>query len=222
MAAVTFDAVIFDLDGTVWDSAPGIFSSIHATLDEMRITHDPDADLTHELGPPLAVMLARLGVAENEIDRGVEIYRRHYRERGEHECVPFDGIPGLLDDLRATGHRLATATSKGHEPANRMLEEFDLARRFDAVAAASMTSTHDTKVDIIGQALSGLGVEPGPRVAMVGDRNFDIDGGNALGCTSIGVTWGYAADGELTGAGADVVCDTVDALRTVLLGTRPG
>ena len=151
--------------------------------------------------------------------RGV-LYRRHYSDHGEFECTVYPGIAELLDRLRAQGYPLATATSKGVEAAGRMLDHFDLARRFDATAAASMTATGHGKPEIIAEALAGL-VELGldtSEAIMVGDRMFDIAGGQEHGMRTVGVAWGYAPPGELEAAGADHIVGTVPELSDLLLG----
>jgi phosphoglycolate phosphatase len=210
--------VIFDLDGTVWDSAPGIIGCLEATLVEMGLPVPGSAHLHELLGPPLLGVLAGLDVPDDRLDEGRVIYRRHYREHGEFECVVYDGIPDLLDRLRSAGHLLATATSKGVEVAVRMLDHFGLADRFDVVRAASMTKTVHSKVDIIGEAMAGLESIGGRATSatMVGDRSFDIEGGKHFGLVTVGVTWGYATDGELAEVGPDHIVDDVDQLEVVL------
>lgn len=212
-AAVPAPAIVFDLDGTVWDSAPGILHSLEATLTELGLPVPPRAELAVHLGPPLLSMLADLGVADGDLDHGRVVYRRHYRQVGELECTVFDGIPELLDGLRSAGHPLATATSKGVEPTERMLRHFGLYERFDVVAAASMTAAGHTKEQIVGEALHRLGQASG---AMVGDRVYDVEGGRHHGLVTIGVAWGYAPDGELESAGVDHLVATVSELAAVL------
>ena len=212
--------IIFDLDGTVWDSAPGIVSCMEATLHELGLPDPGRAALQGLLGPPIMAMLAGIGVPEDRLDDARVIYRRHYRDHGEFECEVYPGVPDLLDRLRASGHALATGTSKGVEVAERMLDHFDLRRRFDVVAAASMTQAGHSKIDVIGEALAGLEAAgaPATTAVMVGDRNFDVEGGRHFGLLTIGVSWGYAPDDELTDAGADHVVTTIDDLAGLLLG----
>ena len=222
MAAARPPAVVFDLDGTVWDSAPGIVGAMEATLAELGLPHPGDDVLRRALGPPLLELLVEIGVPRDRLDEGRLTYRRHYQATGETACVPYPGIAELLDDLRAEGVLLATATSKGVEVAVRMLEHFDLARRFDVVEAASMTQAGHDKVQVIGAALAGLqGITPGPLdgaapAVMVGDRSFDIDGGRHHGLRTIGVRWGYAPPGELEAAAPDAIVDTVAGLADQL------
>lgn len=209
--------IIFDLDGTVWDSEPGIVASIRATLDHFGLPTPSDAELRALLGPPLMAMLAELGVPAERLDEGRVVYRDHYRRHGELDCAPYDGMPELLDELRGRGHRLATATSKGAEVAIRMLEHFGLAHRFDAIEGASMTSASHSKADIVAAALARLGAGPHPAPGvMVGDRRYDVEGGRRHGLVTIGVTWGYGSREELERAGADHVVDDVEALGSLL------
>lgn len=206
--------VIFDLDGTVWDSAPGILDCIEATLAEYDLPSPPRGELTRWLGPPLNEMLLELGVPDAHVDEARTVYRRHYREYGELRCSVYPGMPELLDRLREAGHPTATATSKGVDPTKRMLDHFGLRTRFDVVAAASMTATGHSKIDIIGTALDGLGDRSGH---MIGDRSFDILGGRHHALTTVGVGWGYAPDGELEAAGAHHIVATVDELADLLV-----
>lgn len=212
--------VIFDLDGTVWDSAPGIIRCIRETLAHFGMASPPDDELHTHLGPPLMAMLAELGVPADRLDEGRVVYRDLYRRHGELDCEPYAGMAELLDDLRVEGHRLATATSKGVEVATRMLDHFGFAGRFDVIEGAPMASASHSKADIIAAAVDRLGETNGSngphRGFMVGDRRYDIEGGRANGLATIGVTWGYGDDGELERAGADHVVHDVGALASLL------
>jgi len=215
--------VLFDLDGTVWDSAPGIVSCMELTLAEMSLPVPDRAVLGSLLGPPLLSVLAELGVPADRLDEGRVVYRRHYAERGEFECTVYPGMSDLLDRLRRAGHATATATSKGVDPAERMLAHFGLRDRFDVVCAASMTQAGHSKVDVVGEAMAGLEAigAPATEAVMVGDRVYDIEAGRHYGLTTVAVGWGYAPDGEHEAAGADLVAATVDELAGFLLGGAP-
>jgi phosphoglycolate phosphatase len=219
--------VIFDLDGTVWDSAPGIVGCLIETLDRFGVDVPPPDELIAHLGPPLMTMLADLGVPHSRLDDARIDYRRRYREHGELDCVVYEDVPELLRRLRSAGHLLATATSKGVEPVHRMLDHFGLGEAFDVVAAASMTAPGHSKVDVITEALDGLakltgdGDHRSAATTMVGDRRYDVEGGRELGLTTVGVRWGYAPPGELEAAAPDHLVDDVAALADVFLAGRP-
>jgi phosphoglycolate phosphatase len=209
--------VLFDLDGTVWDSIDGIIRCLAHALDSVGMDVPDRETLASNVGPPLEVMLADHGVPHHRLAEARDHYRDRYQRLGEGECEVYPGATELLDRLRAAGIRLATATSKGVEPARRMLDRFGLSDRFDVVAAASMDASAHHKVDVVRAALDQLAPYDPARTALVGDRSFDIDAAHDLGIAAIGVTWGYGSVDELVEHGADHVVSSFDELGALLL-----
>ena len=195
VAATRPQLVIFDLDGTLTDSAQGIVSSFRHALGEVG-AEIPDGDLAGRIvGPPM----------------------HHYTTRGWAMNSLFDGIPQLLGDLRAAGVRLAVATSKAEPTARRIIEHFGLDDHFEVIAGASLAGVRAAKADVMAHALAQL--EPLPeRVVMVGDRAHDVEGAAAHGIDTVVVGWGYGqADfDEPTAVTAAAHVSTVDDLREVL------
>lgn len=221
MVDAPITVALFDLDGTVWDSAPGILDATTYTLAALGLRVPAPEVIRSHLGPPLRQMLAELGVPADSLDDARDLYRSRYREVGEYEAFVFAGMPELLDELRGHGLALGAATSKGDEAARRMLDAFTLAGRFDAIAAAPMDALGD-KVAIVRDAVAklrgaGHDVEP-HRAVMIGDRRYDIEAGRRLGFATIAVSWGYAPPGEFERARPDHVAESVAALRALLLG----
>jgi phosphoglycolate phosphatase len=210
--------VIFDMDGTVWDSQPGILACLHHTFRTLGMDVPADQVLSANLGPPLQVMLSELGIPDELVDRATGIYRERYVERGVYEASVYPGVVEVLDELRARGHQLATATSKGEGPTRQMLEHFELTARFDVIGAASMDTSAITKEAVLARALGGLG-DPDPSACwMVGDRSYDVVGAASFDIDCIGVTWGYGTEQELLDAGArHVVAEPAELLG--ILGT---
>jgi phosphoglycolate phosphatase len=181
--------VIFDLDGTLTDSADGIVSSFRHALGQIGAAV-PDGDLTSRIvGPPMHHTLSAMGLGEHT-DAAVAAYRADYTTRGWAINSLFDGIGPLLADLRAVGVRLAVATSKAEPTAQRILAHFGLDGLFEVVAGASVDGARSTKTDVLAHALAQL--QPLPeRVVMVGDRRHDVDGAAAHGIDAVVVGWGY-------------------------------
>jgi phosphoglycolate phosphatase-like HAD superfamily hydrolase len=207
--------VIFDLDGTLTDSAKGIVSSFRHALGQIG-AEVPDGDLaTRIVGPPMHHTLQEMGL--RDADAAIAAYRADYSTRGWAMNSLFDGIPQLLADLRAAGVRLAVATSKAEPTARRILEHFGLDGNFEVIAGASLDGVRAAKADVVAHALAQL--EPLPeRVVMVGDRAHDVEGAAAHGIDTVVVDWGYgradfAAPLAVTPA-AHVA--TVEDLREVL------
>lgn len=213
-----FDYVLFDLDGTIWDSAPGIVDALVHTMAALGLDPLPEGELARHLGPPLVEMLSEIGVPTERLDDGRDCYRARYRSHGETMADLYPGILDLLDALGTHGVQLATATSKGIEPTRRMLDARELTERFDVVAAASMDASAHHKVDVIRSALDQLEVDASVRGAMIGDRHYDLDGGRRFGLTTIGVTWGYGSTEELRACEPDHLVSSITELARTLLG----
>ncbi len=214
--------VLFDLDGTLTDSAAGIVSSFRHALAHVG-AGVPDGDLAGRIvGPPMHETLQALSLGETSFDADAAIaaYRADYTSRGWAMNSLFDGVEALLADLQSAGVRLAVATSKAEPTARRILEHFGLDGYFEVIAGASPDGVRAAKADVVAYALAQL--QPLPqRVLMVGDRMHDVEGAAEHGIGTVVVGWGYGAadfDGPtgLAGATAHAHVDTVAALREVL------
>ncbi|MFE3292579.1 HAD hydrolase-like protein [Rhodococcus sp. NPDC059234] len=210
---------LFDLDGTLTDSAPGIVAGFRHALAAVDVAV-PEGDLQGRVvGPPMIDTLRSLGLDETAAQTALNAYFDRYDAVGWSENAVFDGIDELLTGLTATGTRLAVATSKSERFAHRILEHFSLAQHFEVIAGASEGGTgRRAKVDVIEHALRGLGIEPTAGgttgVVMVGDREHDVHGAAHWGIPTVFVDWGYGTDREAADARWRV--ETVDELGRVL------
>ena len=208
--------VIFDLDGTLTDSAEGIVSSFRHALGQIGAAV-PEGDLASRIvGPPMHHTLSAMGLGEHA-DAAIAAYRADYTTRGWAMNSLFDGIGPLLADLRTAGVRLAVATSKAEPTARRILAHFGLDEHFEVVAGASVDGARATKTEVLAHALAQL--EPLPeRVLMVGDRLHDVEGAAAHGIDAVVVGWGYGQT-DFAGATATnglVHVETIAELRRAL------
>ncbi|ULE32039.1 HAD-IA family hydrolase [Mycobacterium sp. IDR2000157661] len=216
VAATRPQLVVFDLDGTLTDSAQGIVSSFRHALGSVGAAV-PDGDLaTMVVGPPMNHTLRGLGLGERT-DEAIAAYRADYTTRGWALNRLFDGIPALLADLRSAGVRLAVATSKAEPTAQRILAHFGLDDHFEVIAGATLDGSRAEKADVVAHALAQLGGLP-ERVLMVGDRAHDVEGAAVHGIDTVVVQWGYGRD-DFAGPDAPTALahvPTVAALREVL------
>ena len=197
--------VIFDLDGTVWDSEPGIVACLEHTFRQLGLAVPARDALLGNVGPPLQFMLSELGVPDHRLDDGVRIYRERYLSDGVYEASLYDGVVDLLDELRAAGHRLGTATSKGEIPTGIMLDHFGIAEQFEVVGAASMDTSAVTKTAVLGRTLEGFGRPDPADCWLIGDRVYDVEGAAAHHLRCLGAAWGYGGADELRMAGAAAI-----------------
>ncbi len=208
--------VLFDLDGTLTDSAPGIFGCVRHALGVLGWPDPGPERLRAFVGPPIQESFAALGLPEDDIDRAVAAYRSRFGETGLYENEVYDGIPDLLAALRRAGFDLAVATSKPEVYARRILDHFGLTPSFSAVAGATLDGSLRHKDEVIAACLASLGVEATAVAAMVGDRSHDVTGAARHGIPCIGVTWGYGSVEELTRAGVARLVNRPDDLPGAL------
>ena len=191
--------VLFDLDGTLVDSAPGIYASVRVAAAAVGLPEPTPDQLRAMIGPPLDDGFAVvLGVPLADVPRAVAAYRAHYSAGALLDVAVHDGIPAMLDELRSAGAVLAVATSKPAPFAVRVLEHTGLRPAFADVHGATFDGTVRHKDQVVAAALAAH--PAGVRPVLVGDRSHDVLGAAAHGLPCIGAGWGPAEDGELAEA----------------------
>lgn len=200
------EVVLFDLDGTLSDSAPGILAALREAFAEHELAPlDPVVERSL-LGPPFYESLPPLIGAERSWPV-IESYRRHYAE-AMYASTAFAGVPELLAALHRDGRRLAVATSKPEHYAVPIVEHIGLAGCFETIGGDDLEGSRRTKALVIAEVLERLGDPRADAVMMVGDRSHDVLGARENGLPCVAVTWGYAMPGELDAAGPAAICAT--------------
>lgn len=211
--------VLFDLDGTILDSAPGITASLAWTYEQLGRPVPTPAELLAYVGPPILYSFReRGGMTDAEAGHALSVYRPHYREVGTFDSTIYPGVTDLLARIGASSLPLSLATSKPESLAGIMLDHFELSRHFDEFTGASEDEVRSAKKDVVAEALRRLkaGGADISRPIMVGDREHDIEGAAANGVPTIFADWGYGSDAERVGAIA--VARTADDAGRLLLG----
>ncbi|WP_425955186.1 HAD hydrolase-like protein [Xylanimonas sp. McL0601] len=209
--------VLLDLDGTLMDSAPGITASVAHAYRALGLPVPDAAALRSFVGPPITESFPAHGVPAGRLGEAIDAYREAFSAGGMWDNAVFDGIPAQLARLREAGCTLVVATSKPEVFAVPIAERFGLTPLVDGIFGAPLDE-QATKADVIAKALAALGrtAAEGPAL-MVGDREHDVEGAREHGIDCLGVTWGYAAPGELVTAGAVAVVDKVEKLAETVL-----
>lgn len=209
--------ILFDLDGTLTDSAQGITNSVAYSLDKFGIKEEP-ANLTKFVGPPLLESYAKYyGFSPEQCREALEIYREYYATKGIFENEVYEGIPEMLEQLKNAGKEIILATSKPEDYAKIILKHFELDQFFLYIAGSDMAETRVQKKDVIAYALESCGITDKEKVIMVGDREHDILGAKAVGLDSIGVLYGYGDYEELSKAGADHIVEKPQHILQLLI-----
>lgn len=213
-----YDYILFDLDGTVSDSKPGIISCIKHALDGKGIKHPPAEVFDKMVGPPFRVSMKEfLGLDMPMIEQLITLYRGKYEVDGWRDCRLYDGIVDVFKTLKANEKKLAIATSKPLKFTHLMIEGLGLTEYFDFIGGATCDASKETKADVIELVLENLKVDDVSKVLMLGDRLYDIEGAHALGVDCAAVMWGYGSREEFEEYGADYILDKPeDILKLVL------
>ncbi|MBQ6465355.1 MAG: HAD hydrolase-like protein [Oscillospiraceae bacterium] len=211
-----YQTILFDFDGTVFDTVEGIAKSVRYAL--RRQGRDAElSELRRFAGPPLQFsFMEYTGLSEAEALRAIADFRERYLPVGVYESRPFPGIAELLDVLRAAGKTVGVATSKPQPLAELLLERSGLREKFDVVRGSDPSVVDNEKWQVLSWAMADCGADPASTV-LVGDTRFDVDGARRCGIPCLGVRWGYAAAGELERAGAAAIAEDLEELKTLLL-----
>jgi len=215
METSKYDAVLFDLDGTLTDSGPGITQSVRHVIHTLGLDDIDDELLRQFIGPSLHDSFTRhLHLPESEIANAIAVYRDEFAARGILNNRVYTGMPNLLKLLRSQGVSLILATSKATVYARRVLENFGLLGMFDAVVGVPLDMEDHDKADVVRHALP----PQYRRAALVGDRHYDVRAAKANNIESIGVLYGYGSENELVSCGADRIVEDVPELARLLCG----
>ena len=191
---------LFDLDGTLIDSEPGITACIRYAFDKLGVP--APADLRPWIGPPLRHGFAPLLEHDAErVEAAVDYYHERFATLGWREHAVYPGIAATIERLQTAGHTLAVVTSKPERHARPIVEHLPFGAAFSRLYGPDPDSPHSEKASMIAAALTDFGAAP-EQAAMIGDRRFDIEGALANRVRAVGVLWGFGSREELELAGA--------------------
>lgn len=213
-----YDYVLFDLDGTLTASAPGIRRCIELTMEEMGKEVPDLTDYSRYIGPPLIRTFQRVcGLSEAESKEALSIYLDFYDTEGEPRNSLFKGTKDMLLKLREMGARVAVCTSKNEISAKNVCDYLGITELLDALCGSDHSTGRREKEDIIPYAMSTLGAKHGDKVVMIGDTDFDTKGALANNVDFIGVTYGYGKKEDMINAGAKAFADSTGELLDILI-----
>lgn len=215
--SLPYTTALFDLDGTLVESGPGIFAVARAVLRELNLPDLPDCEMVKMVGPPLADSFQNvLNVPSELIPEAVRLYHAAATSVGMDLIKPYPGIESLLGELKTAGLTLGVVTSKITPTAKAHLSRFGLAPYFDYVGGGTPGGSAE-KLPILMAALEALQADKA-RAVMVGDRHFDLLAARKAGVAAIGVTYGYGSAQEIASCHPTHTAADVEELRILLLG----
>jgi len=209
-----YDAILFDLDGTLTEPKEGIVNGVHYALSKMGIDEKDKDKLVAFIGPSLYESFSKFyGFSNEDAVKCVDYYRDYYATKGINENFLMPGIDILLSDLQKEGRRLFVATGKPTVYAEIVLRNFDLHKYFEIVIGSNLDGSRIEKGEIIAEVLKNIDCK---NPIMIGDREHDIIGANENKIDSIAVTFGYGQREVLQKYNPTFIVDTVEEIRDIL------
>lgn len=207
--------ILFDLDGTITDSSPGIINSYLHSLTKIGLAENDIEKLKSYIGSPLrAYYTERHNLSTADSDIAVKHFREHYSEIGIFENAVYPGMAELIDKLQENGFRLYIATSKPLEFAVTVLNHFKLKEYFNSIHGSDMSADNKPKDKLIADAILMNGLSKNESI-MIGDRYHDINGAKSNGIASIAVTYGFGSEAELSELKPEYMASSADEINKI-------
>lgn len=202
--------IVFDLDGTISDSLPGILCCLNDTLASFSYATLTEREVSRFIGPPIDTIFRQLTGSDDRqlIADMVGTYREQYGRTGYAENTLYPGIADAIRFLASRGIVMGICTSKRADFAGRSLEMSGLRECFLFVSSGDIGIT---KADQLRSLLDTGTI--GQDAIMVGDRAVDILAARSAGIGSAGVLWGYGSEGELREVSPDRIFERPEQLR---------
>jgi phosphoglycolate phosphatase len=188
--------IVFDLDGTLVDTAPDLINALNFILDREGLPAVPLASARNMIGAGARKLIERGLELEGraagvpDITRLTADFIDHYAAHIADASRPFDGLEAALDELAGRGYRLAVCTNKLEWLSKRLLDELGLSPRFAAICGADTFGVSKPDPAILRQTIARAGGNPSAAI-MVGDAGTDIGVARRTGVPVIGVSFGY-------------------------------
>lgn len=212
-----YDIVLFDLDGTLTESAEGIINSVIFALGKMGIEETDKEKLKAFVGPPLDESFIKYyGFDQEGAKEAIEKYRIYYREKGIFEAPLYANVEKTLVQLKEDGKKLFVATSKPEVFARQILEHLGISHLFFDVVGANLDGSKTNKDEVITYLLERNGITDKVKVVMVGDREHDVIGAKKVGVACVGVLYGYGNYEELKNVGADYIVEKIEDVLSIV------
>ena len=187
---MSYRLFLFDLDGTLIDTSPGILSALRKTEQALGIKPLPDETLQKFIGPPLEWSFEEYyGVSPEEAVRRAKTYREIYGTDGVYESKLYPFIKETLRFIREHGGKSAVCSLKIDRMVDLTLGCYDLAQLFDAIVGRS--AENPTKADTVRTAMETLCWEDPTKAVLLGDSRYDGEGAEAAGVAFLPITYGF-------------------------------
>jgi phosphoglycolate phosphatase len=186
-----YKLIIFDFDGTLVNSSPGIYNTANWTVKQLGLDEVTDIEqLNKFIGPPLKdCFKLTYNLDESLLDKACDLYRGKYEKSGQYEVEIFDGIENVLEQLKDKGYILAIATMKYREIVFSMLEHLDLVKYFEYIDGTNIEGTK-YKAQILNEIVEHFNIDKKDSI-LIGDTDHDKDAAVEAKIDFLAVNYGF-------------------------------
>lgn len=208
-----YKAVIFDLDGTLADTAPGILNSIRYTQKMMDLPEITLKQMYSHVGPPMEESYERnFGLTGDRLQQAIKFHKEYAMRQGYKELIFYDGIIELLDKLKNLGIKTGVATLKAHTTAVKIFEHLNISDKFDVVIGVD-AATPLTKSQIVDKCIEQIKCQK-QECVLIGDSVYDAVGAKQSNIDFVAVTYGFGFKNkaDIEKYNCIAVCESVSEL----------
>ena len=217
---MSWNCILFDLDGTLVDSIDLIIQSAQAAFAHCNRTVPSRDEILAGIGRPLMSQFGDYTSEPDEIDRLLHAYRTFQLEHHDRLTLPYAGVNDVVRALTADGRQLGVVTSKIEPLARRALSLIGLDECFPVVIGLESTTRHKPDPEPLLHAMERLGAAPVDTV-YVGDSPFDLQAAKAASIASIAVSWGACSGARLSEEGPTHSIASAEELHDLLFRASP-
>ncbi|GAA5494925.1 phosphoglycolate phosphatase [Rubritalea halochordaticola] len=209
--------IIFDLDGTLVESLPGIAAALNAASAETGLPTHSDAAVRSFIGDGARMLCKRSAPDQSEdtIDKLQASFAAHYSREWKTGTLVFQGIEPLLAELKTLGHSLSILSNKPHHFTTEIVEHFFPGEIFDLILGQREHIEKKPDPSGVHEILQSIGCSPADAI-LVGDSTVDLITARNAGISSLAVTWGYHDLDQLQAESPSHTADSVSMLHSIL------
>ena len=217
-----FKNIIFDFDGTLIDSRPGVVKAFKRVVKKLTFRQIDEQKIVKLLGLPLAQIISILLNTDDQaiINRGSKLFEEYYEKKGLYQNILYPGIKEMLKSFRSQSCQLFVVSNKIDLFMNKILQQHNLKKYFAFVCGTDGTDKQSKKADYVKYLITQYKLK-NKETAIVGDTESDITAGRENSIYSIGITWGYGSESNLIKAKADAICHSPLELKQFVIKNGP-
>ena len=210
-------AILFDFDGTLANTAPGIVLTMQKTFQEMCLPIPTDEEVRHTIGLPLKKCLQTLGqLSDKEAEEGTAIYRKLFPVYEIEHISIFPSVSETLSLLFSQGIRMAICTSRNKFSLDSILQRYALKNYFETILTADTHQLNPKPAPDMALVLMERLQVNASQTLVVGDTTFDIEMGNRAHCATVAVTYGNHSRQQLLSANPTHIIDRFDQIVEIV------